>query len=154
MFKSKIYKRFEKIYKYFYDNNEITHTFHTKLGDRKIACIKSVQGMILTNSNTQEIQYETNRKDDIILIYGDKPEEYPTKTLFMLAVNKKGKITICNSKIDEPAIFSAIYELECLIYKDKKHKKGQLLKELLSYYGNSNFGSGVFPFRWWNNGRN
>lgn len=152
MFKNKIYKRFERIYKYFHNNNEITHIFHTKLGDRKVGCIKTIAGMILKDTNTKEIEYKTDRGDGILIIYSDKLEENPASILFILAVDKKGKIAIINSKIDEPAIFSAIYELECLMYKEKQHEKGEVLKKLLSYYGN-NYGSGIFPFRWWNDAR-
>ena len=134
MFKNKIYKRFEKIYKYFYDNNEITHTFHTKLGDRNVSCMKTIAGMILTNGINKEVLYSTHRSDGVILIYNDKSEKNPAEVLFILAVDVNGKITIINSKIDEPAIFSAIYELECIIWDKKQKRKGEMLEKLLLYY--------------------
>ena len=38
------------------------------------------------------------------------------------------------TKIDEIAIFSAIYEIESIIWDKKQRKRGEMLESLMSYY--------------------
>ena len=48
------------------------------------------------------------------------------------------------------AIFSAIYELECLIWEEKKKHKTDTLEKLLSYYSpNVPSGFCYFPYGYW-----
>lgn len=122
MFKNKIYKRFKKIYDYISDINcEYTiefdgicykyKTFKTKMGERDV-----IVDMV--------------DRDSVCIAYHD----FDKSLLFVLLVNKRGRIEILYSRIDEMAIFSAIYELECLIWEHKEEKRGKMLESLLSYY--------------------
>lgn len=128
MFENKNYKRFKKIYDYITDekcyytkefegNFYKYKTFHTKLGDR------SVIGHL--------------RDKTIYIAYHD----YDNSLLFVLAIERNGEVRIVQNIIDELAIFSAIYELECLIYNDKEEQKGKLLNKLLSYYSPNSYGT-------------
>lgn len=104
----KIYQRFKKIYNYILKNKN-PYTFKTKLGDRDVEMCLMANG-------------------DLILNYSD----FDGKCLFLLRINKKGKVSIMCSRIDELAIFSAIYEIECLIYNQSKNNSN-FLERMLSY---------------------
>lgn len=130
MFKNKVYKRFEKLYNYITDIN-CSYTrefdgicykykkFNTKLGERAVISHKI--------------------GEDIVIGYHDEDNSL----LFYIGVNKKGKVQIVDTKIDELAIFSAIYELECIIYKHKAKKFGKMLENMFKYYQPHN-GIGLF----------
>ena len=122
MFRNKIYKRFKKIHDYITDDKcKFTRkfdgvaykykTFKTKLGDRNII---------------SSLMYD----DTVLLGYHD----YDDSILFLLAVTKNGKIRVVFSTIDDIAIFSAIYELECIIHDYKVKKRDNFLEEMFSYY--------------------
>lgn len=121
MCNKKIYKRLKKLHDYITDDkckytksfDQVCYkykTFKTKLGDR------SVIASMIGNS--------------VLIGYHD----YDDSLLFMIACDNRGKLNIIHSKIDEVAIFSAIYELECLIWEYKAKKRGEMLENLLSYY--------------------
>ena len=121
MFRNKKYKRFKKLYDYITDINcKYTiefdgvcykyKTFKTKLGDRAIIADKI--------------------GDSIVLAYHD----YDNSLLFCIVCDKNGRITIPMTKIDEIAIFSAIYEIESIIWDKKQRKRGEMLESLMSYY--------------------
>lgn len=121
MFRNKKYKRFKKLYDYLTDINcKYTiefdgvcykyKTFKTKLGERAIIADKI--------------------GDSIVLAYHD----YDNSLLFCIVCDKNGRITIPMTKIDEIAIFSAIYEIESIIWDKKQRKRGEMLESLMSYY--------------------
>lgn len=134
MFEHRNYKRFKRLYDYITDNKCLYtkefdgifykyKKFHTKLGDR---CI---------------IAHLVDKS--IYIAYHD----YDNSLLFVIAIEKNGKIEILQNVIDEVAIFSAIYEIECLIYEKKEKKRGEMLTKLLSYYPqNMNFGLGYYTY--------
>lgn len=102
MCKKSTYKRFLNIYNYMqkYDSSGLIKNaeFNTKLGERKIS------SYILGNK-------------DISFIYFEKDET----PLFILNIKSNGRIRILKSKIGQPEIFLAIYEIEQIINKEK-HK--------------------------------
>lgn len=106
----KLYERFKKIHDFIKDMPEPKSVFHTDMGDRNII---------------------TNKFDNkIILDYLD----YDNSLLFSVLVTIDGKLKILYTKIDQLAIFSAIYELECLIYGYKDKNNEEFLERILSYY--------------------
>lgn len=121
MFENKLYKRFKRLYKFITDNNCLYtkefegicykyKTFKTKMGNRSV--IADMLGK------------------SVVLAYHD----YDDSMLFCIVCDKNGRITIPKTEIDEVAIFSAIYELECIIWDKKQKRKGEMLEKLLSYY--------------------
>jgi len=131
------YKRLKRLHDYITDKNcSYTRefngmaykykTFKTKMGDRNV-----IASML---------------DKDVVIGYHD----YDDSILFMIVCNQKGKITILQSICDEMAIFSAIYELECLIWEEKKKHKTDTLEKLLSYYSpNVPSGFCYFPYGYW-----
>ena len=138
MCNKKTYKRLKKLYDFITDKqcsytrafDDVVYkykTFKTKMGDRNV------------------IAYMLGK--DIAIGYHD----YDDSILFMIVCNTKGKITILKSVCDEMAIFSAIYELECLIDKQREKRRADKLEKLLSYYSPSLPGGyGYFPYGFWN----
>lgn len=143
MCKKETYKRFNKIYEYMKNNGEYgiddhiyayAYIFKTKMGDRCVEIIRTTKDVDLIS------------KHDFIFLYFD----YDDEKLFQLLIKPNGKITVIQKKdnVDEVAIFSAIYELECLIYNKKYQERENILEKLFEYntlnmgYGNgftSNF---------------
>lgn len=117
MFKNKVYNRFKKIYDYLYhfddDTNEysVAKIFKTKLGKREVRMC--------------ELHNKT-----LAFIYLD----YDYSCLFALTVNTKGRIKILRSSVDDVAIFSAIYEIECLIHDTKISNREKVLEKMFLYY--------------------
>ena len=85
-----------------------SQTFHTELGDRVVECFLSPN------------------KDTVSFIYYDKD----SSILFYLSINHEGKITKKFSLIDDSAIFSAVYEVECILYNIQKEHKDGILEKL------------------------
>ena len=112
MCNKRTYKRFEKIYEFIKKNGKNNtgdiyfYFFNTKLGKRRASISRG--------------------KNAIILYYWDKDESM----LFSLFVDNKGKLHTANSQIDEPAIFAAIYEIECIINDKKQKERDNLLERL------------------------
>lgn len=131
MFENKIYKRFKKIHDYITDSN----CSYTKYFDGK--CFK--YKIFPTKMGDRAVISSVINKYTFTLGYHDADNSL----LFAVAVDRKGNINIIQSKIDELAIFSAIYELECLIYEYKEEKRGKMLEKLLKYYVPHN-GLGLF----------
>lgn len=127
----KTYKRFLNLSKYHskYSCNHVI--YDTKLGKRDV---------YISNPD-----YRTNSID---LTYFDGVDSYIPNLdiLFMLRIEKSGKINIIQSKIDEPAIFSAIYEIECLIHKDKIKKIDNILEKLFENIDEYSFQNNIFGF--------
>lgn len=131
MFQNKIYKRFKKIHDYITDAN----CLYTQYFDGK--CYK--YKMFPTKMGDRAVISSVINKYTFVLGYHDADNSL----LFAIAVDRKGKINIIESKIDELAIFSAIYELECLIYKNKEKKRDEMLERMFKYYQPHN-GLGLF----------
>lgn len=127
----KTYKRFLNLSKYHskYSCNHVI--YDTKLGKRDV---------YISNPD-----YRTNSID---LIYFDGIDEYIPNLdiLFMLIIEKSGKINIIQSKIDEPAIFLAIYEIECIINDKKKKNIDSILEKLFENVDEYNFSNNIFSF--------
>ena len=142
MCNKQIYKRLKKLHDYITDRHcSYTRefdgvaykykTFKTKMGDRNVIA--------------------STLDKDVVIGYHD----YDDSILFMIVCNTRGKITILKSCIDEMAIFSAIYELECLIYEEKQKSRSDMLEKLLSHYSpNVPSGFGYFPYGFWSLGKN
>jgi len=105
--KKSTYNRFNKIFEKilknypkesFLDKDFVARSFNTNLGTRAITM--------------------TRIKDDLFFNYLD----FDYSKLFSLKINTKGKITILNSKINQLAIFSAIYEIENILYNEDKEE--------------------------------
>lgn len=128
MFENKIYKRFKKIHDYITDSN----CSYTKYFDGK--CFKYKR--FPTQMGERAVISSVINKYTFVLGYHDADDSL----LFAIAVDRKGKVNIIQSKIDELAIFSAIYEIECLIYDKKHEEKGELLNKLLGYYNLASYG--------------
>jgi hypothetical protein len=110
------YYRFKSIL----DNINISKVFNTKLGPRNVAC------------------YEYGQEKDIQFVYYD----YDNTILFILDINKEGNIIkyFSRKNIDDIAIFSAVYEIETLLYNEDINKKEDILNLLfdnISYNFNS-----------------
>lgn len=90
---NKIYNRFKKIH----DKVTLFRVFDTKLGKRLVA---------------SGINKESN---NIVLVYYD----YDNTILYQLQIDTSGKIITTSSEIDNLAIFSSIYELETILYKEE-----------------------------------
>lgn len=137
MCNKKIYKRLKKLHDYITDDKCLYtkefdgiaykyKTFGTKLGARNV-----IASMI---------------DKSVVIGYHD----YDDSLLFYIVCDTRGKITILQSKVDEVGIFSAIYELECLIWENKKRKRSETLEKLLSYYSpNVPSGFCYFPYGYW-----
>ena len=120
MCKKSTYNRFLKIYKFIKNNNTnhsliLSYMFNTKLGARKIF--------------TSEIL------DNIFIYYVD----YDKQFLFSLKIYPNGKIEVLNSKIGQPEIFLAIYEIEQIINNKKYNERDNILEKLFENVGNENF---------------
>lgn len=108
----KTYNRFKKIHDYILKNSQSdigfvgNYEFNTNMGDRIVYCA--------IFNNTIALLYLDNDKSE----------------LFSLHVKQGEKIWIVNSKIDEPAIFAAIYELECIIDDNKVKYRDSILERL------------------------
>jgi hypothetical protein len=112
MCNKKNYKRFKKILeKHLLRNNNI---YPTALGDRKI-CV-----------------FEDYGKRNIFLNYIDKDNT----PLFTLCVSKKGEIDIVQSRVDDLAIFAAIYELEIMLKINTKSEILEKIFEITYEYNN------------------
>lgn len=110
MCSKKTYKRFKKIYDYIKNHDDYTTNFSlfkTKLGSRYVGSIMDAE-------------------HNIIFIYKD----YDESNLFKLSINKNGKIIVMYTKIDNPAIFAAIYEIECIINNKNKQHTDSILEKL------------------------
>ena len=93
--------------------------FHTELGDRVVECFLSPN------------------KDTVSFIYYDKD----SSPLFYLSVSHEGKITKKLSLIDDSAIFSAVYEIECILYDIQKEHKDGILESLFETTFSRMFGA-------------
>lgn len=124
MFKNKIYKRFKKIHDYITDSD----CLYTQYFDGK--CYK--YKVFPTKMGNRAVISSVINKYTFVIGYHD----YDNSLLFAVAVDRKGKVNIIQSKIDELAIFSAIYEIECIITDKKHEEKEEMLNRLLKYYDN------------------
>ena len=131
MFENKIYKRFKKIHDYITDSN----CSYTKYFDGK--CFK--YKVFPTQLGDRAVISSVINKYTFVLGYHDCDDSL----LFAVAVDRKGKVNVIQSRIDELAIFSAIYEIECLIYDKKHEEKGELLNKLLGYYNPMSYGTSL-----------
>ena len=94
-------------------------TFHTELGDRVVECFMSPN------------------KNSVNFIYYDKDNS----PLFYLTVNEEGRITKKLTLIDDSAIFSAVYEIECILYNIEKEHKDSILENLFETTFSRMFGA-------------
>ncbi len=101
---SSTYKRFKKLSDQFNEK-----WFQTKLGSRLVCCRK------------------WKKEDKIDFIYYDNQSTKPNAlfnfcqpVLFFLIIDKYDGIVYKNSKIDELALFCAVYELEQILNKENK----------------------------------
>jgi hypothetical protein len=118
MCKKETYKRFKRIHDYIQKNGDICTPsddsaykyvrFNTKLGSRAI--ISSIMDKTL------------------YLGYHD----FDDSLLFTLSIEKSGRVKVVQSEIDKIAIFSAIYEIECIIHDKKSKKMDDILDKLFS----------------------
>ena len=93
--------------------------FETDLGPRVVECFLSPS------------------KDNVNFIYYDKDNS----PLFYLSINNEGKITKKLSLIDDTAIFSAVYEIECILYNIQKEHKDGILESLFETTFSRMFGA-------------
>lgn len=140
MCKRKNFKRFLKIHEYIKSDNYIPYKnepkfsnyyykkFDTKLGQRWIA------------SSYGYFKYNNKKFHGIILEYKDNNGE----CLFLLRIEKSGRIFIMESKIDQPAIFSAIYEIESIINNKKQKYKDNILEKLFDNIDEFSFKDRIF----------
>lgn len=145
MFENKTYKRFKKIYKYFKQKDKIRIPFNTKLGKREVVCCEIPKGWKINLSPMDNGAFEIKSLKQDCLLFGYL--DYDSSVLFSLLIFKNGQVKIIKQAIDEVAIYSAIYEIECLIYGEKKKCKGETLKKLLSYYDNNTNTMGLMRWR-------
>ena len=145
MFENKTYKRFKKIYKYFKQKDKMRIPFNTKLGERDVICCEIPKDwkVVLPSTDNDAFEIKLPKQDYILFNYLD----YDSSILFSLLIFKNGQVKIIKHSIDEVAIYSAIYEIECLIYGEKKKCKGETLKKLLSYYDNNTNTMGLMRWR-------
>ena len=115
MCKRKTYERFKKIYDYIQKSgapvgygSSFKYSFKTKLGIRDVITFLFDGNIAL---------YYMCKKDSL-------------EPLFQLCIYKDGSIQKAQSKIDEPAIFAAIYEIECIINDKKQKERDNLLERL------------------------
>ena len=118
MIKHKTYNRFDKIYKSI--NN--SRVFNTKLGPRCIIMSKNKYEIFITYND------------------GDSSE------LFHIGVKNNGRIKIYASKIDEHAIFSAIYEIECILNNKTNKNRDRILEKLFENIEEFSFKDSIFGF--------
>ena len=134
MCNKKVYNRFLKLSKYHSKNGHINHiVYDTKLGKRDVYISKP--------------DYKDKSID---VLYYDGASDYlpDVPILFFLNINKSGKIEIKVNrlKIDEPAIFLAIYEIECIINDKKKKNIDSILEKLFENVDEYNFSNNIFSF--------
>ena len=127
MCQPKTYKRFLKLY----NSINSSSVFNTKLGPRcvKVDFIKSSKCF-----NTEFT------KEQIWVIYYD----FDNTELFNICIEKSGRITIINSRIDEHAIFAAIYEIECMVNNKKQKRRDIILEKLFENIDEFNFYNEIF----------
>jgi len=123
MCKPKTYKRFSKIYEYIDKNSKHGDmVFNTKLGPRLVTSGKW-----------------PNKTIDLAYLDCD------STVLFDLLIYPSGKIEINQSKIDKVAIFSAIYEIECIIHNKKQSKdNSKVLERLFENIDEFSFQANIF----------
>ena len=134
MCNKKVYKRFLKLSKYHSKNGNINHiVYNTKLGKRDV---------YISNPDYKD--------KSVDVLYYDGASDYlpDVPILFFLNINKSGKIEIKVNRIniDEPAIFSAIYEIEYLIHNNKKKNIDSILEKLFESVDEYNFSNNIFSF--------
>ena len=130
MCKRETYKRFLKIYEFVKDNKDdeingrfvrsFVKYFNTKLGKRRFHISK--------------------RDKEIYVSYWD----FDKTMLFEFYIYKSGKIDIKNSKIDQPEIFLAIYEIENIINNKKQKYKDNILEKLFENIDEFSFIDRIF----------
>lgn len=118
MCKRKVYNRFDKIYK----NINTSRVFCTKLGPRCVIMSKN--------------------KYEIFMTYND----YDNSELFHIGVKTNGRIKIYASKIDEHAIFSAIYEIENIMNNKANKRREDILEKLFENIEEFSFKDSIFGF--------
>ena len=123
-----IYERFLELSKYHsrHSNNQVT--YNTKLGKR-------------------EVYVSSCCSNAIYVIYFDRLLEgnLQPETLFSLEVLPNGKINIIDSKIGQPEIFLAIYEIEQIIDNKEYNERDGILEKLFENIGND-FDGNLFNF--------
>lgn len=124
MCKKSVYKRFLKLSKY-HSKHRCNHVIYdTKLGKRDV---------YISNKH-----YSSNI---IYVTYRDGVSNYlpELNILFQLIIHPNGKIEILSSKIGQPEIFLAIYEIEQIINNKKYNERDNLLEKLFENIENENF---------------
>lgn len=118
MCKKETYKRFNKLYEIHKNYPEFAKTYPTKMGDREVVVKKFLD-------NT------------IYIIYKD----FDGSTLFHIEIYKNGKVHIYKTKVDPIAIYTALYEIETIIYREKEERDLVLEKlfEKSLFYSNMRF---------------
>lgn len=122
MCKKETYKQFNKLYKEHCKYNNFARKYNTALGIREVV----VKKFSMDNS--------------IYVIYKDKDGS----TLFHIEVFSNGKINIYKTKVDAMAIFSAMYEIQTIIYNENKVDMNKVLEGL---FENSCFNNGFMGIK-------
>lgn len=126
MCKKSTYNRFLKLLEY-HSNYSCNHViYNTKLGKRDVYISK---------------KYPNTSCKTILVVYFNGISNYipELEILFSLNIYPNGKIEVLNSKISQPEIFLAIYEIEQIINNKKYNEKDNILEKLFENIGNENF---------------
>lgn len=124
--RNKTFNRFKKLLNDGRINSDTGRVFSTNLGDRL------VEMSYVFGANTYSCVH------GISMTYYDKDGS----VLFSVEVDKNGLLKVLEAKIDEVAIFSAIYELETIVYQDRRNEKlkqGETLINLLQHGSKRNY---------------
>lgn len=116
------YQQFKKLYEEHAKHNHFTRKYNTALGEREVVVKK------FFNDNT------------IYVVYKD----YDGSTLFHIEVHTNGRVKIYKTKVDAIAIYSAIYEINTILYKEKQMTMDKTL-ELL--FENNCFNNGFMGIK-------
>lgn len=120
MHNNSTYERFLHLSKYHSKHNNNYVTYNTKLGKR-------------------EVYVSSCCSNAIYIIYFDGFYEADPRpeTLFSLEILTNGKINIISSKIKQPEIFLAIYEIEQIINNEDYKERDGILEKLFESTNNN-----------------